>query len=492
VPSDQVFAYPPPKSREGSDDADDDAEAGKTQDAEDAGFASPLAAPPSTDDFFCATRRYAGSPQSEGSSPAALTAALAGAGAAGAAVASARAGAEAGDEDGDRAGAGVGAATATGAATPSGGGARSSSSAHSSSTISAVSAGSMETKHDGMGDARGSSLSPASRASGSGTTAPREGAAGSAAAAAAAAGGLAAGAAVAGSMVVGAGAGAAGAAKRKDEDLADVEVRGAQEDDERLAGEEISASGRMALADFLLGTSDVTSPASAAAVRVGSLATVMEEGPLAGALPQRSRWLSPSQGAEGSQVGSQVSSSGEGTVIVQVEPGSLDSSTTGSAAGLSSPESASGVAAGAGVPAAAGMAAAVGTVSSFHSAVSVRTTRPMLATDRSESSGSEHSSKSEHDQQLTPRKPPALVATGSGSGSGLIGHPTSTRSSVSSPGSNLVGVSLISSTTSTDSFDLSPESSPRKRRSSPMPPLPPVKESSEWSSTGTAAAAPAA
>lgn len=56
------------------------------------------------------------------------------------------------------------------------------------------------------------------------------------------------------------------------------------EEDDRLAGEEISASGRMALADFLLGTSDVTSPASASVGRVGSLATVMEEGPLTGAL----------------------------------------------------------------------------------------------------------------------------------------------------------------------------------------------------------------
>lgn len=41
---------------------------------------------------------------------------------------------------------------------------------------------------------------------------------------------------------------------------------------------EISARGRMALADFLLGTSDMTSPSSAAAGRVGGLPTVMEEG----------------------------------------------------------------------------------------------------------------------------------------------------------------------------------------------------------------------
>ncbi|CAM9670281.1 unnamed protein product, partial [Scytosiphon promiscuus] len=344
-----------------------------------------------------------------------------------------------------------------------------SSSGHSSSTISAVSAGSMETKHDGMGEAGGSSLELEMH------------------------------------MIVfhhgvdefrkdgGApqilGPGIDSHVNSSSTKIGNVtRTLQAHDDDEPLAGEEISASGRMALADFLLGTSDVTSPASAAPGRVGSLATVMEEGPLTGALlpptiastllgffaggvreqhvvinqvfPESSQVeiagrhaaanscctryasstnfvpagtpRSPSHAAEGSQ----ASSSAEGIVTVQVEPGSSGSSTAG----------------------------------------------PMLATDRSESSGSEHSSKSEQEQQLTPRKPPALVATGSGSGSGLLigqGHPTSTRSSVSSPGSNLVGVSIISSTPSTDSFDLSPESSPRKRRSSPMPPLPPVKESSE-------------
>lgn len=39
---------------------------------------------------------------------------------------------------------------------------------------------------------------------------------------------------------------------------------------------EISARGRMALADFLLGTSDMTSPSSAGG-RLGGLPTVMEE-----------------------------------------------------------------------------------------------------------------------------------------------------------------------------------------------------------------------
>lgn len=50
---------------------------------------------------------------------------------------------------------------------------------------------------------------------------------------------------------------------------------------------EISARGRMALADFLLGTSDMTSPASGGG-RTGGLATVMEEGSPRGA---SGRWL---------------------------------------------------------------------------------------------------------------------------------------------------------------------------------------------------------
>ena len=45
---------------------------------------------------------------------------------------------------------------------------------------------------------------------------------------------------------------------------------------------EISARGRMALADFLLGTSDMTSPSSAG--RVGGLPTVMEEASPTGAV----------------------------------------------------------------------------------------------------------------------------------------------------------------------------------------------------------------
>lgn len=60
---------------------------------------------------------------------------------------------------------------------------------------------------------------------------------------------------------------------------------------------EISARGRMALADFLLGTSDMTSPAGGG--RTGGLATVMEEGSPRGALGWRWRFHFDKKSAPG-------------------------------------------------------------------------------------------------------------------------------------------------------------------------------------------------
>lgn len=137
--------------------------------------------------------------------------------------------------------------------------------------------------------------------------------------------------------------------------------------------------------------------------------------------------------------------------------------------------------------------------------------RPMLASDRSESSSSEQSAPSPSDppdgaeykgdstatnlslppvavpvgplplQPRTSSSGSATVSTGAsvaGSGSGGGGGGDSMRSnrSTSSQGSfQLLGMAIISSVPSEDSFELSPESSPRRRRS-PARGLEPVKE----------------
>ncbi|CAN0287748.1 unnamed protein product, partial [Ectocarpus fasciculatus] len=513
VAEDHIFAYPPHSS--GGD-------SGKTQDAADSSFPARLGAP-SGNDFFYATRRFA-EPQLNSPSPRTSTGALA-AGAAGAAGAAATAAA------GRRRPAGGAVAPAHAgdvseewplpiSATTVGAGASGSSGGPSSSTISAVSAGSMETKHDVESDARVSSLSPAGRAGSSGAIGTEDAADATATVTADAAGVTAA--AVVGT---GAAAGAAASKEQKRDDvshLEDIEQEraefGALQEEHEAKNKEISARGRMALADFLLGTSDMTSPTSASGRIGGALPTVMEEGSPRGAQAAFSDAGTSSQVAEGSQVGSQVSSSAEGTVIVQVEPaGSVDSAPSSVAGEPTTTSSASepatttaglttGARPGVAAAAAAGAGAGAATAAVFSSNVRARQNRPMLATDRSESSGSEQSAPSpggplqqqqQQQQQHTTPRPPALMAAGSGSMSysmGSSGHPTSTRSSTSSPGSNLIGVSLISSTPSTDSIlEPSPESSPRRRRTSPMPPLPPVKEASqEWaSSSGTAGTAAA-
>lgn len=177
VPEDHVFAYPPVLSSRGGD-------SGKTQDDGDAAiFPSPMR-PPSGDDFFYATRRYA-EPSLDSPSPRApggTTQAAAAVGAAGAAAAVTRARAGSSGEgvagsatSGDWPSPVSGSASGewlSSAANVSGGGGGGAGGAggsrQSSSTISALSAGSMETKHDVGSDARASSpLSPASRASGS-------------------------------------------------------------------------------------------------------------------------------------------------------------------------------------------------------------------------------------------------------------------------------------------------------------------------------------
>lgn len=223
VPEDHIFAYPPSS---GSGDT------GKTPDADR--FPSPVGAP-SGDDFFYATRRFAEPPLNM-PSPRVQTAALAAgatalaAGAAGAAAAGGRtagltagtsgaAGGVTGSASGEwpspmSAAGGVSSGTGTGSGTGSSGtgsgSGGTSSSLRSSSTISAVSAGSMETKHDVGGDVREASLSPASRAGGSGRIAAAGGAAATAAA------------------VLAASAAGKGAGKSEDEeDVADVEVRNA-------------------------------------------------------------------------------------------------------------------------------------------------------------------------------------------------------------------------------------------------------------------------
>lgn len=177
VPEDHVFAYPPTSSSVAGGDS------GKMQDIGDAAiFPSPMRAP-FGNDFFYATRRHA-EPPLNSPSPGAPTASQAAAavGAVGAAGAAAAAAAT-------RAGAGSSAERPVGATTSgrwpqalagsASGEWSSSSSAHvgggvgggdsrpSSSTVSALSAGSMETKHDVGGEARASPMSPASRASGS-------------------------------------------------------------------------------------------------------------------------------------------------------------------------------------------------------------------------------------------------------------------------------------------------------------------------------------
>lgn len=125
-----------------------------------------------------------------------------------------------------------------------------------------------------------------------------------------------------------------------------------------------------------------------------------------------------------------------------------------------------------------------------------RAQRPLLATDRSESSSSEHSTPSPGDPPSV--LPPVAVPFGplplqpringssgsatasggaSGSGSGGGGGGDSMRSNASSQeSSQLLGIALISNVPSEDSFDLSPESSPRRRRSPAPGGLEPVKE----------------
>lgn len=209
VPEDHIFAYPPSS---GSGDT------GKTPEGDR--FPSPVGAP-SGNDFFYATRRFAEPPLNMPSPRVAALAAGATTLAAGAAAGGETAGAtaqagglssSAGGVAGSASGewpSPVSAAGGVSSGSGSGSGGTTSSSLKSSSSVSAVSAGSMETKHDVGSDVRETSLSPASRAGGSGSGSVAVGGAAVTAAAAA---------------VLAAGKGAEGASQ-EEEDLADVQVR---------------------------------------------------------------------------------------------------------------------------------------------------------------------------------------------------------------------------------------------------------------------------
>ena len=116
--------------------------------------------------------------------------------------------------------------------------------------------------------------------------------------------------------------------------------------------------------------------------------------------------------------------------------------------------------------------------------------RPILAADRSESSGSESAPSPQDAKKLPPQVPHVSVpAVGSGNGSSGGGQVSNSGSghgperesmrstkSTSSAGSHLAGIAFVPSVASTDSFALSPESSPRRPKPSPL--MPPLKETS--------------
>lgn len=267
----------------------------------------------------------------------------------------------------------------------------------------------------------------------------------------------------------------------------------------------------MALADFVSGTSDLKSPTDNIRGSVNSLPTVVEEtspqasneggdGTLAKAVEERKVQAAPiftvttstddtqedqQQGPKGASTAAMVAGGVGALAVAAAATARRESPTTlASAEGTSSAE---------GVASAERVASAEGAdpSSALKPPYAVRS-RPMLSTDRSESSGSESAPSPGESQAITRMLPPVIqipIATSSGNaaggglGSGKSGagddNQRSARST-SSAGSNLLGTAFVTIPNS-DSFDLSPEASPRRRNYAlPTPTsLAPVRESSQ-------------